>query len=215
MKRFYLLVYLLAAVGLARLTDVQAQTTLATFEDGVSETLTFDNTAWYEPSVFKHAPAVYDNSDRNGINSSLRCVGATNVAEQNRYLTFQCYRSAQPKEMRIGFNGYDESNQVWIGRTSSDARWQTMTVDLGAKFMGQSLSSLYTTHRIGRRFGDERTVGQHLYGSRQQSHCVCLCQHGANEDYPFVGILRTHGQTTGQRAQISHQRKPRFGTYPY
>lgn len=136
---------------------------LATFEDGAPDALSLDSTAWYDASLFSLRPAVCDNPDRAGINTSKRCVGAVNVADaswwgnflvlklaepivisdSNRYLNFQCYRSSQPKEMRIGFNGYEEDSQIWFGRMGATSQWQTLTVDLGEKFMGKTLSTLH------------------------------------------------------------------------
>lgn len=152
---------MIAAAAMVTIT-MRAQTTIATFENGDDDMMTVDTTAWYEAKLFSAAPGVYDNPQRNGVNTSRRCAGARNVpdadwwgnfmvlkmktpvtiTEDNRYLTFMAYRSAQPKEMRIGLNGNDEGSQVWFGRLDNDSTWQTVTVDLGANNMGKTMKSI-------------------------------------------------------------------------
>lgn len=141
---------------------MKAQTMVATFEDGNNDQLTFDNGAWFDASLFSKAPGIYDNPDRNSLNTSAKCVGATNVAnadwwgnflvlklaspiiitEQNRYLTFMAYRTIQPKEIRVGFNGNDEGSQIWFGKLGENSKWQSITIDLGASNMGKTLKTI-------------------------------------------------------------------------
>lgn len=157
MKKLYLI-----AITVFLATNLKAQTTVATFEEGDADQMTLDTGAWYDATLFSGAPGIYDNPDKNSLNTSDKCIGATNVANadwwgnflvlklstpvtitaDNRYLTFMAYRSAQPKEMRIGFNGNDEGSQVWFGKLKADSKWQTITIDLGAKNMGKTMKTL-------------------------------------------------------------------------
>lgn len=136
--------------------------TLADFEDGTTGRLTIDagNTI---AGCFTAQPAVMDNPDKTGINTSAKCFGAVNAAgadwwgnmvgltlntpvtinDNNRILSFLCYRSVQPKEMRIGFNGYEEADEVLCERMPADGRWERVTIDLGEKHYGETLTTIY------------------------------------------------------------------------
>ena len=138
-----------------------AQTTLlANFEDGTAGKLKINKD--YQGSLFSVKPRVMDNPVKTGVNSSAKCVGATNVADAdwwknflildlqepvvisdaNRILTFMAYRSIQPKEMRIGFNTAEESGQLYLGKLTSDGAWERVSIDMAA-FAGQTLKSIY------------------------------------------------------------------------
>lgn len=138
-----------------------AQQILASFEEGEECQLTVNN-AVSTASLFKTLPSIVDNPDRSGLNPSEKCLGATNVANAdwygnfvelkfnqpiqikntNRILSLLAYRSLQPKEMRIGFNSYEESAQLYFDRTYADARWERIIIDLEA-YVGETLSSLW------------------------------------------------------------------------
>jgi len=116
----------------------------------------------YAANLFKVTPKVMTNPDKTGINTSNRCVGATNVAnagwwqnflvmelktpvvikDDNCFLSMLAYRSIQPKDMRIGINGYGDTEQIFQGKLSQDATWQELTFDLEA-FYGQRLQKIY------------------------------------------------------------------------
>ena len=138
-----------------------AQTTLlADFENGSTGRLRIGTD--YAADLFKVTPKVMPNPDTSGINTSNRCVGATNVAnagwwrnflilelkrpvtigDDNCFLSMLAYRSIQPKSMRIGFNTYEESGQIFQGRLSADATWEQLTFNLEA-FYGKRLEKIF------------------------------------------------------------------------
>ena len=64
-----------------------AQTTLlADFEDGTAGKLKINKD--YTGSLFSVKPRVIDNPDKTGINTSDKCVGATNVADADWWKNF-------------------------------------------------------------------------------------------------------------------------------
>jgi O-glycosyl hydrolase len=152
----------LAVLLAVQCLPVAAQQTLATFEDGAADALSL-NASSYTASLFKTVPGVFANPDKTGLNTSDKCFGAVNVAnadwygnyvelqlttpvkitESNRYLSFLAYRSIQPKEMRIGFNGHDESSSIYQDKTDYDSRWERIVIDLGAAHLNETLSSLW------------------------------------------------------------------------
>lgn len=135
-------------------------TLLADFESGSTGKLRIAGE--YATDLFKVAPKVMNNPDKTGINTSNKCVGATNVAnagwwqnflvlalrspvtidDDNCFLSMLAYRSIQPKDMRIGINGYGDTEQVFQGKLSEDATWQELTFDL-EPFYGQKLQKIY------------------------------------------------------------------------
>lgn len=145
---------------LLALTASAQGTLLANFETGSTGRLRIGSD--YDASLFKVAPKVMTNPDKTGINTSNKCVGATNVAnagwwrnflilelktpvtikDDNCFLSMLAYRSIQPKDMRIAINTYGESGQVFQGKLSEDATWQELTFDLEA-FYGQKLQKIY------------------------------------------------------------------------
>ena len=138
----------------------QSTTLLADFENGGTGKLRIGSD--YAANLFKVTPRVMNNPDKTGINTSNRCVGATNVAnagwwqnflvlelktpvvikDDNCFLSMLAYRSIQPKDMRIGINGYGDTEQIFQGKLSQDATWQELTFDLEA-FYGQRLQKIY------------------------------------------------------------------------
>lgn len=111
---------------------------------------------------FSVTPRVRTNPSKTGINTSDRCIFATNVAnagwwknflildlkkpvtitDDNRILSLLAYRSIQPKDMRIGFNTYEESGQLFQGKLSADGDWERLNLDM-SKYMGKTLKSIY------------------------------------------------------------------------
>ena len=108
-----------------------AQTSLLSdFEDGTTGKLSINKD--YNGSLFSTKPRIMENPSKSGINTSEKCVGAVNkadadweknflildlkepvvISDENRILTMSVYRSIQPKDMRIGFNGYEEAEQM-------------------------------------------------------------------------------------------------------
>lgn len=141
---------------------VCAQTVLADFEDGtVGSNLKINKD--YTGALFKKKPAVMDNPSKDAVNPSAKCVGAINVAdadwyknflilemvtpftvdESNRMLSLKAFRSAQPKEMRIGINGFEDANEVYRGKLKADGQWETLTIDLGEKYYDQKVEKIY------------------------------------------------------------------------
>ncbi len=135
---------------------------LADFEDGTTGRLTIDTEKTID-GCFTAMPAVMDNPDKTGINASAKCFGAVNTAgadwwgnmvgltlktpvtigDNNRILSFLCYRSIQPKEMRIGFNGYEKAEEVFCERMPAEGRWERVTIDLGESHYGETLTTIY------------------------------------------------------------------------
>ena len=137
-----------------------AQNILADFEDATTGQLKINTN--YDGSLFSATPRVRNNPSKTGINTSNRCITATNVAnagwwknfvildlrkpvtitDDNRILSLLAYRSIQPKDMRIGFNTHEESGQLYQGKLSADCEWERLDLDM-AKFMGETLKSIY------------------------------------------------------------------------
>ena len=156
MKAFFL-----SALAMMLTLAASAETTLlADFENGSTGKLRIGTD--YDASLFKVKPKVMDNPDKTGINTSEKCIGATNVAnagwwknflilelkspvtikDDNCILSMLAYRSIQPKDMRIGFNTYEESGQLFQGKLSADATWQQLTFNL-EDFYGKRLQKIY------------------------------------------------------------------------
>ncbi len=159
MKNNFIIVLLLLLCS----TSVTAQTVLATFEDNSENILTID-TQSTDASLFLQIPAIVENPDTTGINKSIKCLGAINVANadwnknfvklklstpivisnQMRFLSFLVYREAQPKNFRIGINGYDDTHEIYQDKILHDATWERVVIDLmSTEFAGQTLNSLY------------------------------------------------------------------------
>ena len=137
-----------------------AQNILADFEDATTGQLKINTN--YDGSLFSATPRVRNNPSKTGINTSNRCITATNVAnagwwknfvildlrkpvtitDDNRILSLLAYRSIQPKDMRIGFNTHEESGQLYQGKLLADCEWERLDLDM-AKFMGETLKSIY------------------------------------------------------------------------
>jgi hypothetical protein len=145
--------------------------TLAAFEDLAEDNLllsdygTSGDPYWYESSLFVDGglPQVGNNPAVGGNNTSAKCLLAINVAdadwwgnfavlgmktpititESNRYLHVKVYRSIQPKDFRIGFNGREDANIVFSGTVANDATWENIVCDLGASFMDADLEYIY------------------------------------------------------------------------
>lgn len=189
-----LIVFVSAIVALA----VNAQTTLlADFEDGSAGKLKINKD--YQGSLFSVKPRVMDNPLKAGVNTSEKCVGATNVADAdwwknflildlqepvvisdaNRILTFMAYRSIQPKEMRIGFNTSEESGQLYLGKLATDGAWERISIDMAA-FAGQTLKSIYIV--LSCNWSDPRS------GWGEATYCFDDFYLGAGEALPPATI---------------------------
>ena len=174
--------------------SVSAQTTLlADFEDGTAGKLNINKD--YTGSLFSTKPRVMDNPAKSGINTSEKCVGAINVADadwwknflildlkepvtiddSNRILTMLAYRSIQPKDMRIGFNSYEESGQLFLGKLTNDGVWERISIDL-ANFVGKKLSSIYII--LSCNWSDPRS------GWGEATYCFDDISLGAGEALP-------------------------------
>ncbi|MBQ7461881.1 MAG: xylanase [Bacteroidaceae bacterium] len=153
--------YILSLLSIMLTFTASAQgTLLADFENGGTGRLRIGTD--YSAELFKVKPKVMDNPDKTGINTSTRCVGATNVAnagwwknflvlelktpvtikDDNCFLSMLAYRSIQPKDMRIGFNTYEDSGRLFQGKLTADATWQELTIDLES-FYGKRLQKIY------------------------------------------------------------------------
>ena len=151
----------LSVLAMLLTLSASAQTTmLADFETGTAGRLRIGSD--YDASLFKVSPKVMANPEKTGINTSKRCIGATNVAnagwwrnflilelktpvtisDNNCFLSMLAYRSIQPKDMRIGFNTYGDGGQLYQGKLSQDATWEQLTFDL-EPFYGQKLQKIY------------------------------------------------------------------------
>lgn len=171
-----------------------AQTSLLSdFEDGTTGKLSINKD--YTGSLFSVKPRVMDNPSKSGINTSEKCVGATNVADadwwknflildlkepvvisdENRILTMSVYRSIQPKDMRIGFNDHEEANQLYLGKLSADATWERVSIDM-ANFVGKTLNSICII--LSCNWSDPRS------GWAQATYCFDDISLGAGEALP-------------------------------
>ena len=155
MKVFFLSIFTL----LVTLTAGAQSTLLADFESGTTGKLKIGQD--YSSELFKVSPKVMTNPNKTGINTSNRCIGATNVAnagwwknflilelktpvtikDDNCILTMLAYRSIQPKDMRIGFNTHEDSGQLYRGKLKADGEWEELTLDLEA-FYGKRLEKI-------------------------------------------------------------------------
>jgi len=135
---------------------------LATFEDDHRDYLTISD-EWFDSTLFVSLPAIYANPDTTGINTSAKCFGATNVADadwwenyvclnldtsmiissSNRFLSFMMYRTSQPKELRIGFNGREEEDEIFYGKATDNSTWEKVTIDLLSEYEGQELNQIW------------------------------------------------------------------------
>ena len=194
MRLFSITAFLLTFLNLS------AQTTLlADFEDGTAGRLRINKD--YQGSLFTTKPAVMDNPQTTGINPSAKCVGAVNKADAdwwknflildlqtpvtiddtNRMLTLLAYRSQQPKEMRIGINGYEDANQVYYGKLTADGTWERLSIDLGEKFYGQTLRSIYIV--LSCNWSDPRS------GWGEATYCFDDFYLGAGEALPTAQVV--------------------------
>jgi len=155
--------YLTLIIAALSIITAAGQTTLlADFEDGSTGKLKINKD--YTGSLFVSGkkPAVMENPSKTGINTSEKCVGATNVSDadwwknflildlnesvtiddSNRILTMLVYRSIQPKDMRIGFNTHEESGRLYEGKLTADATWERISIDL-VDYVGKTLNTIY------------------------------------------------------------------------
>ena len=145
---------------LLTLTAGAQSTLLADFESGSTGRLKIGSD--YASDLFKVAPKVMNNPDKTGINTSNKCIGATNVAnagwwrnflilelrtpviinDDNCFLSMLAYRSIQPKNMRIGFNTHEDSGRLYQGKLKADGVWEELTLNL-EDFYGKRLQKIY------------------------------------------------------------------------
>ena len=151
-----------------------AQTLLADFEDGTTgKSLKINKD--YSGSLFSKKPAVMDNPKKDDVNPSDKCIGAVNIADadwyknfliiefttpfvvddSNRILSLKAYRNIQPKEMRIGVNGYEDQNEVFRGKLAEDGKWETLTIDLAEKYYDRRVEKLFIV--LSCNWNDPRT----------------------------------------------------------
>ena len=191
-KRFLLSVLTMVSLGTSAQTAL-----LADFEDGTPGRLNINKD--YTGSLFSVKPRVMDNPSKSGINTSDKCVGATNVADADwwknflildlkepvtiddahRILTLSAYRSAQPKDMRIGFNDNDEANQLYLGTLSADATWERISIDM-AQFVGKTLKSICIV--LSCNWSDPRS------GWGEATYCFDDISIGAGEALPNASV---------------------------
>lgn len=154
-----ILTILLALVSIVG-QEALAQNVLADFENGTAGKLKINTN--YDSSLFSAVPRVRTNPSKTGINTSNRCISATNVAnagwwknflildlkepvtitDDNRILSLLAYRSIQPKDMRICINSYEESWQLFQGKLAADGEWERLSLDM-SNFSGEKLKSIY------------------------------------------------------------------------
>ena len=153
-------VFFLSLFTMLQTLTVGAQSTLlADFESGTAGRLKIGQD--YTGGLFRVAPRVMTNPDKAGINTSNRCVGATNVAnagwwknflilelkmpviinDDNCMLSMLAYRSIQPKDMRIGFNTHEDSGQLYQGKLKADGVWEELTLNM-EDFYGKKLEKI-------------------------------------------------------------------------
>ena len=152
---------------LGGMMSANAQVTLATFEDLTADNLCINADTWYEGGRYSSTPQVGDNPAKDETNGSDKCLVMTNVADadwwgnffglklttpivitqDNRFLSFKCYRSIQPKDFRIYINEEQhsgkDSNIIFEAKVKKDGEWNTVVIDLGEGHMGEEFSSLF------------------------------------------------------------------------
>lgn len=136
-----------------------AQTLLTNFDDVNGVTISIEQT---KASLFTMIPQVVDNPDKTGINTSDKCLGATNIANADwqgnlvclklnepitinaytRYMSLMMWRGVQAKYCRIGINGYKEENEVYLEKLANTGQWERIIIDLNA-FNSQTLNEIY------------------------------------------------------------------------
>ena len=186
-------------VALLSTLGTSAQTLLADFEDQTTGQLKINKD--YTGSLFSVKPRVMENPLKAGINVSNYCVGAVNKADadwyknflildlqtpvtiddDHRVLTMLAYRDRQPKEMRIGFNTYEESGQIFQGRLTKDATWERLSFDLGETHYGQVLKTIYII--LSCNWSDPRS------GWDEATYCFDDFTLGAGEALPNASVV--------------------------
>ena len=158
MKRMKTIAVLLCALAA---TSVYGEVVLADFE-GNGDRLSID-LSLTNKSLFSQVPAIVANPAPQSVNMSGHCLGAVNIGnadwwmnfinlklksaiiitDENRYLSFKAYRTIQPKMMRLGFNSYEVDGLLFQGDLLRNCQWQEIVIDLGANFLGKTMSNLY------------------------------------------------------------------------
>ncbi len=153
---------LILIIGISFFCSTLDAQLLATFEDDDTNYISLSE-EWYDSTLFVEYPGIFQNPDTTGINNSKKCFGAINVAdadwwgnfvclnidstiiigEDNRFLSFQIFRSLQPKEVRIGFNGRESTDEIYFGKTNETNTWEEVLVDLLPSYEGQELNQLW------------------------------------------------------------------------
>ena len=126
---------------------------IATFEDDAEDLINWGGfPGWLEGARFVEGglPQVAANPDKSGLNKSDMCLMAINIAdadwwgnfvtlpftdpititESNRYLRYLAYRSIQPKNFRVAFNGEQDDNQLFQGKVPKEGEWVGMVADV-------------------------------------------------------------------------------------
>lgn len=154
-----LLLSVIASIGLL----AQAQTVLTNFEDVNNVTISTEQT---KESLFKMMPAVVDNPDVTGINTTDKCLGATNIANADwsgnlvclklnepvvinaytRYMSLMLWRGVQAKDCRIAINGYEDDNEVYREKLANTGQWERVVIDLGFKHLNDTLNEIYIVY---------------------------------------------------------------------
>lgn len=158
MKKLILSFAAIAATMLA-----SAQTVVTNFDDITNATISTELT---KESLFKMMPTVVDNPDKNGLNKSAKCLGATNIANADwsgnlvciklneptvingytRYMSLLLWRGVQAKDCRIAINGYEEENEVYREKLANTGQWERVIIDLGFKHLNETLSEIYVIY---------------------------------------------------------------------
>ncbi len=153
---------ILLCVAMAFSMALHSQTLLASFEDGVTDVVAVD-VASTKSSLFTQTPTIASNPDKTGINTSDKCLLATNVKNadwngnvvglklntpvkidnNNRMLSMLVYRTVQAKAFRIGLNGYADGNEVYRDKLTATGKWERVMVDLGIDHLGETINEIY------------------------------------------------------------------------
>ena len=182
---------------LVTLTASAQTTLLADFENGQTGRLKIGQD--YAADMFSVKPKVMNNPSMTGINTSSKCIGATNVAnagwwknflilelrtpvtinDNNSILTMLAYRSIQPKDMRIGINTYEESGQVYRGKLSQNGTWEELTLNL-EDFYGKRLEKIFIV--LSCNWSDPTS------GWGEATYCFDDIRIGAGESLPDASL---------------------------
>ncbi|MDR0394292.1 MAG: T9SS type A sorting domain-containing protein [Tannerella sp.] len=190
-------------------------TVLSTFESSYENVSPDFSIEEYNRNLFtaNGEPAIYDNPDKSGLNTSNKCFGAINIADADwwgnivclhlntplsiphdgdSYLQMKVYRSIQPKNFRVGINGREDEHEIYQGKLSRNAEWEQLKINLSAK-KGQTIHSIYIV--LSCNWGDPRS------GWGEAAYYLDDIEFVTNGVVPPPGVVRINPSVTYQTVE--------------